>query len=138
MAVASRWSDSRAPRREIVQIWHDAGVKTPEEGDPDVLPIFEKYQPDAVFYHSRQRSDHSRRSLGYGDQRRRIPFDPSRRGEATDMTQGSNPLDRLEAVREVVDDILRCTTSNTLERSGSRTSRQGSTRVGAIRLRLTF
>jgi len=41
----------------LVQIWFDAGVKTPSEGGPDVLPIFEKHQPDSVFYHSRQRSD---------------------------------------------------------------------------------
>ncbi len=42
----------------LLQIWYDGGVKTPEEGGPDVLPIFEKHQPDAVFYHSIQRSDH--------------------------------------------------------------------------------
>jgi len=42
----------------LVQIWFDAGVKTPEEGGPDVLPIFEKHQPHSVFYHNRQRSDH--------------------------------------------------------------------------------
>ncbi len=43
---------------KLVQIWYDAGVKTPAEGGPDVLPVFEKHQPDSVFYHSRQRSDH--------------------------------------------------------------------------------
>ena len=42
----------------LVQIWFDAGVKTPDEGGPDVLPIFEKHQPQSVFYHNRQRSDH--------------------------------------------------------------------------------
>jgi len=42
----------------LVQIWYDAGVKTPTEGGPDVLPIFEKHQPNSVFYHSRQRADH--------------------------------------------------------------------------------
>lgn len=42
----------------LVQIWYDAGVKTPEQGGPDVLPIFEKHQPDSVFYHSEDRSDH--------------------------------------------------------------------------------
>jgi alpha-L-fucosidase len=42
----------------LVQIWYDAGVKTPREGGPDVLPIFEKHQGDSVFYHSKQRSDH--------------------------------------------------------------------------------
>lgn len=43
---------------ELVQIWYDAGVKTPEQGGPDVLPIFEKYQPNSIFYHSEERSDH--------------------------------------------------------------------------------
>lgn len=41
----------------LLQIWFDAGVKTPAEGGPDVLPIFEKNQPDSVFYHNLQRSD---------------------------------------------------------------------------------
>jgi alpha-L-fucosidase len=42
----------------LVQVWYDAGVKAPFQGGPDVLPIFEKHQPDSVFYHSPQRSDH--------------------------------------------------------------------------------
>ncbi|OHB64222.1 MAG: hypothetical protein A2Y76_16010 [Planctomycetes bacterium RBG_13_60_9] len=42
----------------LVQIWFDAGTKTPAEGGPDMVPIFEKYQPDSVFYHSSQRADH--------------------------------------------------------------------------------
>lgn len=42
----------------LVQIWYDVGVKTPEEGGPDVLPIFEKHQPASVFYHNKDRSDH--------------------------------------------------------------------------------
>ncbi|MCD6303520.1 MAG: alpha-L-fucosidase [Planctomycetes bacterium] len=42
----------------LVELWFDAGVKTPREGGPDVLPIFEKYQPDSVFYSSLDRSDH--------------------------------------------------------------------------------
>ena len=42
----------------LIELWFDAGVKTPQEGGPDVLPIFEKYQPDSVFYHSIQRADH--------------------------------------------------------------------------------
>lgn len=43
---------------ELFQIWFDAGVKTPEEGGPDMLPIVDKYQPDMVFYHSIQRAEH--------------------------------------------------------------------------------
>ena len=42
----------------LVQIWYDAGVRTPQQGGPDVLPIFEKHQGESVFYHSGQRSDH--------------------------------------------------------------------------------
>ena len=43
---------------KLIQIWYDAGAKLPPEGGPDVLPIFDKYQPDSVFYNSKQRSDH--------------------------------------------------------------------------------
>lgn len=42
----------------LVQIWFDAGTKLPDEGGPDVLPIFNRYQPDSVFYNSSKRSDH--------------------------------------------------------------------------------
>ena len=42
----------------IVQIWFDAGTKIPSEGGPDVLPIFDKYQPHSVFYHCSKRADH--------------------------------------------------------------------------------
>ena len=43
---------------DLLQIWFDAGVMTPEQGGPDVLPVFEKHQPDSVFYHSADRIDH--------------------------------------------------------------------------------
>jgi alpha-L-fucosidase len=42
----------------LCEIWFDGGVLTPEQGGPDVLPIVEKHQPDAIFYHSRQRAHH--------------------------------------------------------------------------------
>lgn len=42
----------------LVQIWYDAGVKTPQEGGPDVLSVFVKHQPNSVFYHSKRRADH--------------------------------------------------------------------------------
>ena len=42
----------------LAEIWFDAGTKTPAEGGPDMLPIFEKHQPDCVYYSSTQRSDH--------------------------------------------------------------------------------
>ena len=41
----------------LIQIWYDAGVLIPAEGGPDVLPIFERYQPDSVFYHNLDRAD---------------------------------------------------------------------------------
>jgi alpha-L-fucosidase len=40
------------------QIWFDAGVKTPSEGGPDMVPIFDRYQRDSVFYHCTDRSEH--------------------------------------------------------------------------------
>jgi alpha-L-fucosidase len=42
----------------LVQIWFDAGTKLPHEGGPDILPVFDKYQPGSVFYHSSKRSEH--------------------------------------------------------------------------------
>ena len=42
----------------LIQIWFDAGTKTPAEGGPDMLPIFRRYQPQAVFYHSQECGEH--------------------------------------------------------------------------------
>ncbi len=42
----------------LCEIWFDGGVITPDEGGPDLLPIVDKYQPNAIFYHSRQRAQH--------------------------------------------------------------------------------
>ena len=41
----------------LFEVWFDGGILTPDKGGPDVLPIFEKYQPNCLFYHSAQRSD---------------------------------------------------------------------------------
>ena len=38
-------------------IWFDGGAHGPEQGGPDILPIVEKHQPDAIFYHNLQRAD---------------------------------------------------------------------------------
>lgn len=38
-------------------VWFDGGAHGPEQGGPDVLAIFEKYQPDCLFYHNLQRAD---------------------------------------------------------------------------------
>ncbi|SNZ02031.1 alpha-L-fucosidase [Flagellimonas pacifica] len=60
--ICSRYGD-------LMQIWYDAGVKLPHEGGPDVLPIFDKYQPNSVFYNSSKRSDHRwvGNEAGYAD-----------------------------------------------------------------------
>jgi len=42
---------------EIFHVWFDAGNKTPEEGGGNLLPVFEKNQPNGIFYHSSLRSD---------------------------------------------------------------------------------
>jgi alpha-L-fucosidase len=42
---------------ELFEVWFDGGIDTPEAGGPDVLPIWEKHQPDCLFYHSNQRRD---------------------------------------------------------------------------------
>ncbi|GGW47837.1 alpha-L-fucosidase [Arenibacter certesii] len=38
-------------------IWFDGGAHGPEQGGPDVLSIFEKNQPNALFYHNLDRAD---------------------------------------------------------------------------------
>jgi alpha-L-fucosidase len=42
---------------DIFHCWFDAGNKTSAEGGGNMLPIFEKHQPDGIFYHSSARSD---------------------------------------------------------------------------------
>ena len=38
----------------LFEIWFDGGASSPEKGAPDVLPIVQKYQSDALFYHNDQ------------------------------------------------------------------------------------
>ncbi|WP_209331160.1 alpha-L-fucosidase [Lunatimonas salinarum] len=38
-------------------VWFDGGAHGPAQGGPDVLSIFEKHQPNALFYHNLQRAD---------------------------------------------------------------------------------
>lgn len=38
-------------------VWFDGGAHGPEQGGPDVLSIFEKKQPNGLFYHNLQRAD---------------------------------------------------------------------------------
>jgi alpha-L-fucosidase len=42
---------------DIFHVWFDAGNKTPAEGGGNLLPIFERHQPNGIFYHSSARSD---------------------------------------------------------------------------------
>ena len=42
---------------DIFHCWFDAGNKTPEEGGGDMLSIFEKHQPNGIFYSNSKRSD---------------------------------------------------------------------------------
>ena len=42
---------------EWAMVWFDGGAHGPEQGGPDVLSVFEKYQPGALFYHNLQRAD---------------------------------------------------------------------------------
>lgn len=42
---------------ELFEVWFDGGIATPDAGGPDVVPIWEKHQPDCLFYHSNQRRD---------------------------------------------------------------------------------
>lgn len=38
-------------------VWFDGGAHGPDVGGPDVLRIFEQYQPNCIFYHNTQRAD---------------------------------------------------------------------------------
>jgi len=42
---------------DLSVVWFDGGASGPDEGGPDILPIFEKYQPGCLFYNNTQRSD---------------------------------------------------------------------------------
>ena len=38
-------------------IWFDGGAHGPELGGPDILPIAQRHQPGAIFYHNSQKAD---------------------------------------------------------------------------------
>lgn len=42
---------------DLAIVWFDGGAHGPEQGGPDVLGIFEKRQPNCIFYHNTQRAD---------------------------------------------------------------------------------
>ncbi len=39
---------------DLFEVWFDGGADSPARGAPDVLPIVERYQPHALFYHNAQ------------------------------------------------------------------------------------
>ena len=41
----------------LFMVWFDGGADDPASDGPDVEPIFEKYQPDCLFYHNARRAD---------------------------------------------------------------------------------
>jgi alpha-L-fucosidase len=43
---------------DLFELWLDGSARTPAQGGPDLLPIFEKHQPEAsIFYHTDDRRD---------------------------------------------------------------------------------
>ncbi|MEN8128550.1 MAG: alpha-L-fucosidase, partial [Planctomycetota bacterium] len=42
---------------DLFELWFDGGAYGPKDGGPDVLHVFEKYQPNCLFYHNYQRAD---------------------------------------------------------------------------------
>ncbi|MEN8117949.1 MAG: alpha-L-fucosidase [Bacteroidota bacterium] len=42
---------------DLAIVWFDGGAHGPEKGGADVLGIFEKHQPNGIFYHNTQRAD---------------------------------------------------------------------------------
>lgn len=48
--ICSRYGD-------LFELWFDGGAHGPKDGGPDVLSVFEKYQPNCLFYHNYQRAD---------------------------------------------------------------------------------
>ncbi|MEM9142299.1 MAG: alpha-L-fucosidase [Bacteroidota bacterium] len=42
---------------DLAIVWFDGGAHGPEKDGPDVLSVFEKHQPNGIFYHNTQRAD---------------------------------------------------------------------------------
>lgn len=42
---------------DFFELWFDGGAYGPEKGGPDVLSVFEKHQPNCLFYHNYDRAD---------------------------------------------------------------------------------
>lgn len=52
---------------ELVEIWFDGGIIPVEDGGPDIVPILEKYQPDAITFQGPKGYKNSVRWVGNED-----------------------------------------------------------------------
>ena len=63
----------------LAEIWFDGGVIPPEEGGPDLMPLLQKYQPDAICFQGPKAWPHNVRwlkgfpSAGFPIRRTRSP-----------------------------------------------------------------
>ena len=49
---------------ELFEIWFDGGILAPEKGGPDILPIIEKHQPNAILFQGPAQSKNNIRWIG--------------------------------------------------------------------------
>ena len=49
---------------ELVEIWFDGGALPPDEGGPDLLPILERHQPDAILFQGPRNANNLIRWIG--------------------------------------------------------------------------
>ena len=49
---------------ELTEIWFDGGVIPPEQGGPDLVPLLQKYQPDAICFQGPKSWAHNVRWVG--------------------------------------------------------------------------
>ncbi len=85
---------------EIFEIWFDGGILAPNEGGPDVLPIFEKHQPDCLFYHSNQRRD----ARWGGSESGTVPYPCWANWNHERYQTGNEPPDALQVLARGVED----------------------------------
>ena len=54
----------------LFELWFDGGAYGPEQGGPDVLSVFERYQRRGIFYHDHRRAD----TRWGGSESGRVPY----------------------------------------------------------------
>lgn len=52
---------------DLFEIWFDGGVVSPEEGGPDLVPLLQKYQPNAICFQGPKGHAHNVRWVGNED-----------------------------------------------------------------------